>query len=129
MGALIRKFHEAKLHNLPQVELWGTGVPRREFLYVDDAADAAVFIAKNYRDREPLNIGWGEDLTIRQIAMLVKKVIGYDGEVAFDASKPDGAPRKLMDVSRLQTLGWTAHIPLEQGVAMAYQAYLEKFGK
>lgn len=129
MGALIRKFHEAKLHNLPQVTLWGTGVPRREFMYVDDAADAAVYIAKNYQDKEPLNIGWGEDLTIREIAMLVKKVIGYDGELAFDASKPDGSPRKLMDVTRLQTLGWTARIRLEQGVAMAYRDYLEKFGK
>lgn len=127
MGALIRKFHEAKLRDLPQVTLWGTGSPRREFMYVDDAADAAVFIARNYQGKEPLNIGWGEDLTIREIAMVVKKVIGYDGEVAFDTSKPDGSPRKLMDISRLEKLGWVARTPLERGVAMAYQSYLERF--
>lgn len=129
MGALIRKFHEAKVQKNPQVTLWGTGTPRREFMFVDNAAEAAVFIANNYQGKEPLNIGWGEDLTIREIAMVVKKVIGYEGELVFDATKPDGAPRKLMDISRLQSLGWTAHTTLESGVATAYKAYLEKFSK
>jgi GDP-L-fucose synthase len=125
MGALIRKFHEAKLQNSPQVTLWGTGTPRREFMFVDDAADAAVFIAKNYRGKDPVNIGWGRDLTILEIARVVQSVIGYAGEVVFDASKPDGSPRKLMDVSRLQALGWQAATALEAGVARAYAAYLE----
>jgi GDP-L-fucose synthase len=126
MGALIRKFHEAKAQGSPTVSLWGTGTPRREFMYVDDAADAAVFIAKNYRGSAPLNIGWGEDRSIREIATVVKKIVGYGGEMIFDAEKPDGAPRKLMEISALRTLGWTARIPLEQGVAMAYQSYLEQ---
>jgi len=125
MGALIRKFHEAKQQNSPHVTLWGTGTPRREFMFVDDAADAAVFIAKNYSGKDPVNIGWGHDLTIREIAAVVKKTIGYDGDVIFDSSKPDGAPRKLMDISRLQALGWTPRIALEQGVAGAYEAYLK----
>jgi len=125
MGALIRKFHEAKIQRSPQVVLWGTGTPQREFMYVDDAADAAIFIASNYKGKDPVNIGWGQDLTIREIAMKVKSVIGYEGDVIFDTSKPDGAPRKLMDITRLKTLGWTAMTPLEKGVAQAYKAYLE----
>jgi GDP-L-fucose synthase len=127
MGALVRKFHEAKVQGNPTVSLWGTGTPRREFMYVDDAADAAVFIAKNYCGSAPLNIGWGKDRSIREIATVVKRVVGFRGETIFDAEKPDGAPRKLMETSALRTLGWTARIPLEQGVAMAYQAYLEQF--
>ncbi len=126
MGALIRKFHEAKMQGSPMVSLWGTGTPRREFMYVDDAADAALFIAKNYPGSGPLNIGWGEDRSIREIATVVQNVVGYGGEVVFDVSKPDGAPRKLMEILALRPLGWTARIPLEQGVAMAYQAYLEQ---
>lgn len=126
MGALIRKFHEAKVQNSPQVTLWGTGSPQREFLFVDDAAEAALFIAGNYQGREPLNIGWGHDLTIREIAMVVKKAIGYTGELAFDTTKPDGAPRKLMEVSKLTALGWKPHTTLEEGVAKAYKAFLEK---
>ncbi len=129
MGALIRKFHEAKIQRSSQVVLWGTGTPRREFMFVDDAADAAIFIANNYNGKDPVNIGWGQDLTIREIAMKVKSVIGYEGDVIFDTSKPDGAPRKLMDISRLKTLGWTAMTPLEKGVAQAYEAYLEMTNK
>ena len=126
MGALIRKFHEAKVQNNTQVTLWGTGAPRREFLFVNDAAEAALFIAGNYQGREPLNIGWGHDLTIREIAMVVKKAIGYTGELAFDTTKPDGAPRKLMEVSKLTALGWKPHTTLEEGVAKAYKSFLEK---
>jgi len=124
MGALIRKFHEAKVSDAPHVTLWGTGAPRREFMYVDDAADASVFIARNYCDKTPVNIGWGCDLSIREIAKTVKCIIGYKGQIEFDANKPDGAPRKLMDVSKLTALGWTAKTSLEDGVSKAYEAFL-----
>jgi len=126
MGALISKFHEAKVQGSPTVNLWGTGSPRREFMYVDDAADASVFIAQNYQGRAPLNIGWGQDLSIQEIANIVKKAVGYCGETIFDAEKPDGAPRKLMEISSLRSLGWSARISLEKGVEMAYRAYLEQ---
>ena len=129
MGALIRRFHEAKLNGSRSVTLWGTGTPRREFMYVDDAADGAIFVAKNYGGRDPLNMGWGQDLTIREIAEVVRRVIGYDGELAFDPGKPDGAPRKLLDTSKLGALGWAPHTTLEEGVALAYKAYLAKEGK
>ena len=129
MGALIRKFHEAKVQGSRQVTLWGTGTPRREFMYVDDAADAAVFIARNYVGTEPINIGWGEDLSIREIAGIVQGVVGYDGEVIFDVEMPDGAPRKLLEISSLRNLGWSARISLEEGVTMAYRSFLEEFGR
>jgi len=125
MAALIRKFHEAKLQGSPTVSLWGTGTARRELMYAADAADAAVFIAKNYQGSAPLNVGWGEDLPIREIATVVKKVVGYGGETIFDSEQPDGALRKLTDISRLTGLGWTPRISLEHGVAMAYHHYLE----
>jgi GDP-L-fucose synthase len=129
MGALIRRFHEAKVQKSPEVTLWGTGTPRREFMYVEDAADAALFIANNYRGSTPVNIGWGEDLTISEIAEVVKKVVGYSGQTIFDAQKADGAPRKLMDVSLLRDLGWTACTSLESGVRMAYSSYLQQAGR
>ncbi len=120
LPALIRRFHEAKVHDDAAVTVWGTGTPRREFLHVDDLADAVLYLLQNY-DAEPIvNIGWGEDLTIRDLAELVKGAIGYRGSVIFDPSKPDGTPRKLLDVSRLNELGWRPRISLEVGLESTY---------
>jgi len=129
LPALIRKFHEAKIENKPSVELWGTGSPRREFLYVDDLADAVVFLMENhdYNDiGEIVNIGIGEDITIKELAETVKETVGFTGELVWDASKPDGTPRKLLDVSRLNALGWKAKTPLKEGIKKTYDAYLKK---
>jgi GDP-L-fucose synthase len=120
LPALIRKFHEAKSRAAKNVEIWGTGTPRREFLHVDDLADAVLYLLQNY-DAEPfVNIGWGEDVTIRELAEMVMSAIGYTGELAFDPTKPDGTPRKLLDVSRLHGLGWRPRISLKQGIATTY---------
>jgi GDP-L-fucose synthase len=125
LPALIRRFHEAKLRAAESVTLWGTGTPRREFLHVDDLADAVVYLLQTY-DAEPIvNIGWGEDVTIRELADLVMSVIGYKGRVVFDDSKPDGTPRKLLDVSRLTGLGWQAKIPLKAGIERTYAWFKE----
>jgi GDP-L-fucose synthase len=124
VAALIRRFHEAKVADAPAVAIWGTGTPRREFLHVDDFADACVFILKNYSSPEFLNIGVGQDITIAEFAQIVADVIGYQGKIAYDASKPDGTPRKLVDVSRLSALGWKARIPLREGLARAYADFL-----
>jgi GDP-L-fucose synthase len=124
LPALIRRFHEAKVSNAPSVTLWGTGTPRREFLHVDDLADAACFLMENYNSPDPLNVGVGNDLTIAELAALVARIVGYSGRLVFDSSRPDGTPRKLLDVSRLSTLGWRARIPLEQGIASTYDWYL-----
>jgi len=129
LPALIRKFHEAKISQSPTVEVWGTGNPKREFLHVDDLADAAVFLMNNYNDSEIVNIGVGEDVSIRELAELVQDVIGFDGELNFDSSKPDGTPRKLMNVSRLTELGWKASINLKSGVAETYAWFLENQSK
>src|SRR5208283_6127512 len=115
LPALIRKFHEAKVQSAPEVEIWGTGQPRREFLHVDDLADACVFVMEHYEGDQALNVGVGEEVTIRALAELVQRVVGYGGQLRFDPSKPDGTPRKLLDVSRLRALGWSARIPLERG--------------
>ena len=124
--ALLRKFDEAKAQVAKkQVTLWGTGTPRRELMYVDDAVDAALFVLQNYSGKDPINIGVGMDLTIREIAEVVKRTVGYEGEVVFDASKPDGAPRKLVDTSRLAGLGWEPKTSLEDGVTKAYAWYLQ----
>ncbi|HLH42556.1 MAG TPA: GDP-L-fucose synthase [Bryobacteraceae bacterium] len=125
LPALIRRFHQAKAAGAPQVTLWGTGEPRREFLHVDDLAKAACFALENYEDPAPLNVGCGEDLSIAELAALIARAVGYCGAVRFDPSKPDGAPRKLLDVSRIHALGWRAAIALEQGVASTYQWYLD----
>lgn len=122
--ALIRKFHEAKLNNQPQVTIWGTGAPLREFLFVDDVANAALMLMKNYNEKAFVNIGCGEDISIKDLALLVRKIIGFEGELVFDSSKPDGTPRKLMDVSKLKSQGWEPAISLEQGIALAYQDFL-----
>ena len=114
--ALIKKFHEAKRNEKDVVEIWGTGTPRREFLHVDDLADACLFLMMNYSELEFVNVGTGEDITIMELAQLVKKIIGFKGEIRLDTSKPDGTPRKLMDVSKLNRLGWKYSISLEEGL-------------
>jgi GDP-L-fucose synthase len=124
LPAMIRRFHEAKISGTPSVTLWGTGTPRREFLHVDDLAHAACFLMQNYDAPDLLNVGVGEDLTIAKLAALVARVVGYSGRVIFDSSRPDGTPRKLLDVSRILTLGWHAQIPLEQGIASTYEWYI-----
>ncbi|MCR6637744.1 MAG: GDP-L-fucose synthase [Sporocytophaga sp.] len=120
LPALIRKFHTAKKEGQKTVEIWGTGSPKREFLHVDDLADACFFLMQNYNEKGFLNIGVGDDITIKELALLVKKIVGFEGELVFDTSKPDGTPRKLMDVGRLNDLGWKARIPLEEGIASVY---------
>jgi GDP-L-fucose synthase len=119
-AALIRRFHEAKVSGAPSVVVWGTGTPRREFLAADDLADACVFVMKHYSDDGFLNIGTGEDVTIADFARLVAGVVGYPGKIDFDTARPDGAPRKLLDVSKLAALGWRARTPLREGLAAAY---------
>jgi GDP-L-fucose synthase len=126
VAALIRRFHEAKLSGVPNVVVWGTGTPRREFLYVDDMADACVHLMKTYSSGEMVNIGTGEDITIAEFARVVAKTVGYTGAISFDPSRPDGTPRKLLDVSRLAGLGWRARTSLEDGIRLAYQAYLSE---
>jgi GDP-L-fucose synthase len=125
LPALIRKFHEAKMNGTPEVVIWGSGSPMREFLFADDLADACYFLMENYNEPTLINIGTGEDLTIKDLALLVKKVIGFEGELQFDSSKPDGTPRKLMDVSKLHQLGWKHQVELEQGIELAYQDFLK----
>jgi GDP-L-fucose synthase len=125
-AALIRRFHEAKLNNASKVVVWGTGTPRREFLYVDDFADACVFVLKNYSDAQFVNIGFGEDITIAQLARLVADIVGFRGEIVYDTSKPDGTPQKLLDVSRLSTIGWKAKVLLREGLAKAYDDFLTR---
>ena len=125
MPALIRKFHEARVGNLPTVTLWGSGKPLREFLHVDDCASACLFLMQNYEEEEIVNIGVGEDNTIARVAEIVGEVVGYEGKIVYDRSKPDGTPRKLVDVSRINALGWHARIGLEDGVRSSYQWYLE----
>lgn len=121
LPAMIRKFHEAKVNNAPSVELWGTGSPLREFLYVDDMADACVFLLENYSGEQHVNIGTGKELTIKELADIVKKTVGYEGEILWNHDKPDGTPRKLTDVTKLHNLGWTHKVDLEEGVKLAYE--------
>lgn len=123
LAAMIRRFHEAKISSTPSVSLWGSGAPRREFLHIDDLADAACFLMENYDSSEFLNVGVGEDIAIADLALLVARIVGYTGHVAFDRSHPDGAPRKWLDVSRICALGWRAKISLEQGIASTYDWY------
>jgi GDP-L-fucose synthase len=125
LPALIRKFHEAKENKQPFVEVWGTGTPKREFLYSDDLADACVYLMDHYEGNEIVNIGVGEDIEIGQLAHLVKETVGYEGKIKFDTSKPDGTPRKLVDVTKLNSLGWKASTSLEEGLTNAYQWFLE----
>jgi GDP-L-fucose synthase len=128
-AALIRRFHEAKVGDNREVVVWGTGKPRREFLAVDDLADACVFLMKNYSGEQALNVGTGADVSIGEFARLIAEVIGYRGNIAFDTSRPDGAPQKLLDVSKLTKLGWQAKIPLRQGLQQAYADFLRGVGR
>jgi GDP-L-fucose synthase len=129
LPALIRRFHEAKVRGDDVVTIWGTGTPRREFLHVDDLADAVLYLLQTY-DAEPIvNIGWGEDVTIRELAELVMSAVGYKGGLDFDSSKPDGTPRKLLDVSRLSSLGWRAKIRLKDGIEQTYDWFKEHYGE
>ncbi len=125
LPALIRKFHQAKENNLPFVEIWGTGLPLREFLNADDLGDACVFLMKNYNGNKHINIGTGSDISIKDLALLIQKIIGYVGEIKHDLSKPDGTPRKLMDVSFLNSLGWKHKINLEEGIKSVYEDYIK----
>jgi GDP-L-fucose synthase len=126
VAALISRFHEAKLSGAANVAVWGTGTPRREFLYVDDLADACIHLMKTYSSEELVNIGSGEDITIAEFALVVAKAVGYTGGISFDPSRPDGTPRKWLDVSRLAKLGWRASTSLEDGIRLAYRAYLSE---
>ncbi|MGB8402323.1 GDP-L-fucose synthase [Bradyrhizobium sp.] len=126
VAALIRRFHEARTSGAANVVVWGTGTPRREFLFVDDLADACIHLIKIYSSHELVNIGTGEDITIAEFARVVASTVGYAGEISFDTSKPDGTPRKLLDVSRLAKLGWRAKTTLEDGIKLAYQAFLRE---
>lgn len=123
MPALLRKVHEAKLRGDASVPVWGTGTPRREFLHVDDLASACRFLLESYDSQEIVNIGCGEDVSIRELVELIREVVGYTGDLAFDATKPDGTPRKLLDVSRLKSLGWAPRIPLREGIQQTYDWY------
>lgn len=127
LPALIRKFHTAKTQNQAQVEIWGTGAPLREFLHVDDLAEACLFLMDNYNDELFVNVGSGTDISIKDLALLVKKIVGYEGELVFDTSKPDGTPRKLMDVSRINHLGWQHKISLEEGISKVYEEVKNMF--
>ena len=127
-AALIRRFHEAKLARAPQVKVWGTGAPRREFMAVDDLADACVFVMKHYSDAEMINIGTGKDITIKEFAACVADVVGYGGEIVFDPTRPDGVPQKLLDVSKLGKLGWRAKTLLRDGLRHAYRDFVASGG-
>ncbi len=125
LSALLRKFHEAKAADAPTVTVWGTGTPRREFLHVDDLADAALHLMLHYDDAGIVNVGVGEDLSIGELASLIRDVVGFEGEIVYDTEKPDGTPRKLLDVSRLHTTGWKARIGLREGIESTYRWFLE----
>ncbi|GFN29865.1 GDP-L-fucose synthase family protein [Paenibacillus xylaniclasticus] len=123
LPALIRKIHEAKLSDAPEVEIWGTGTPRREFLHSDDLADACLFLMNNYEDSEIINVGVGEDISIKELAELIQRIVGYNGKLRFNPSIPDGTPRKLVDVTKIQSLGWKASVKLEDGIRSVYEQY------
>jgi GDP-L-fucose synthase len=125
LPALIRKVHEAKINKQPTFTVWGTGSPKREFLYVDDLADACVFLMKEYLKDEIINVGSGQEVSIRELALTLKEVIGYNGDLIFDTSKPDGTPRKLLDVARLHDMGWKPKVSLRDGIALAYEDFLK----
>jgi GDP-L-fucose synthase len=123
LPSLVRKFHEAKLSNASEVNIWGSGTPKREFLHADDLADACIYLMNNYSDAGLVNIGTGEDISISDLAGLIQKVVGYEGNIVYDSTKPDGTPRKLMDVSKLTGLGWTFSTSLEKGLELVYKEY------
>lgn len=129
MPALIRKFHNAKTNNLEEVVMWGTGTPRREFMYVDDLADACIYLLNNYSDEIHVNLGTGEDIEIRELAQIIKDVVGYQGKIVNDITKPDGTPRKLLDVSRLNSVGFKHKVGLKDGIKNVYEWYLNQISK
>ena len=129
LAALLRKAYEAKKSSARELVVWGTGTPRREFLHADDCASACLFLLEKYDSPEIVNVGWGEDISIRELAELVCEVVGFDGELSWDKTKPDGTPRKLLDVSKLRGLGWTPTIPLRDGIAQAYDWFLKNVAK
>jgi len=126
LASLVRKFYEAKKYNRKEVSVWGSGNQRREFLYVDDAADAAVYLMKNYDRSEFLNVGYGSDVSIRELAFMISKIIGYEGKIIFDTSKPEGMPQKLLDVSKLSAIGWTFKTSLEEGIKLTLEDFLSR---
>lgn len=126
LPALIRKIHEAKINKAPSVVMWGTGTPKREFLHADDLAEACVFLMQNYSEEGLVNIGTGDDIAIKDLALMIKEIVGYEGEIEHDLSKPDGTPRKLMDVSKLHSLGWKHKIELKEGITEVYKAFKEQ---
>jgi GDP-L-fucose synthase len=125
LPALLRKFHEAKERGATEVAVWGTGTPRREFMHVDDLANAAVYLMRRPTEHTLVNIGIGEDISIRELAEMIREIVGFKGGICFDATKPDGTPRKLLDVTRLHSLGWRAKIALREGIVATYRWYLE----
>jgi GDP-L-fucose synthase len=127
LPALIRRFHEAKQQNLNGVTIWGTGSPKREFLFADDLAEACYYLMQNYDEEGLVNVGTGEDISIEDLALLIKKIVNYSGDINFDTTKPDGTPRKLMDVSKLHSKGWKHTIELEEGIALAYKDFINKY--
>ncbi|MEQ8756546.1 MAG: GDP-L-fucose synthase [Coleofasciculus sp. G1-WW12-02] len=129
LPALLRKTHEAKINKAEAVEIWGTGSPLREFLYVDDLADALVFLMDHYNEIQFVNVGTGEEVSIKELALLIKAVIGYEGELKFDSSKPDGTPRKLLDTSKINAAGWQPKISLKQGIELTYQWFRENYDR
>jgi GDP-L-fucose synthase len=124
LPALLRKFHEARVRDEKEVIVWGTGQPRREFLYADDCADACLFLMRNYNEQGIINIGIGEDISIKELATLIKTVVGFDGGIKFDSTQPDGTPRKVLDISRIRSLGWRATVPLYEGLQKAYESFV-----
>jgi len=126
LPALIRRFHEAKQQNLKEVVIWGSGNPKREFIFADDLATACLFLMSNYNEKEIINIGCGEDITIKELATLIKEITGFEGALVFDTTKPDGTPRKLLDVTKINNLGWHYKIKLKEGIEMAYRDFLQK---
>ncbi|NEQ99827.1 MAG: GDP-L-fucose synthase [Cyanothece sp. SIO2G6] len=129
LPALMRKFHEAKVNHQPSVEVWGTGTALREFLYVDDLANALLFLIQNYNDSAFVNVGTGDEVSIKELALTIRAVVGYEGETVFDTSKPDGTPRKLLDISKLESLGWQPKTSLKQGIETTYQWFIENYDK
>ena len=127
LPALMRKFHEAKINNLPNVEVWGTGTALREFLYVDDLADALLFLMDNYNDPTFINVGTGEEVSIKELALTIKAVVGYEGELVFDTTKPDGTPRKLLDITKLKSIGWQPKTSLKEGIETTYQWFVANY--
>ena len=126
LPAMIRRFHEAKVDGKNEVVIWGSGTPKREFLFADDLAEACFFLMENYNEPEPINVGIGTDVTIKELANLVKTITGFEGEITYDSTKPDGTPRKLMDVTKLHAKGWKHSIELQDGIRLAYQDFLSK---